>query len=105
MKKVVKNDLVRVVHNRLNGAVPKLLVRDAITFIFDHVEEQLINYQSFSVHNFGTLSPYINHQHIRPDWQTGKLVEAPATYTVRFRLSLPVRKTFIDRQKRFLQKK
>jgi nucleoid DNA-binding protein len=57
--KCSKKDLVARIQKRLGGTLPRRDISDAVAVLFELLEKDVVADRAVSVHNFGTLSPYL----------------------------------------------
>ncbi len=79
-----KKQIVAAINKKLGKALHPQAIADAVNVVLDLLIEELINDQSFSVHNFGTFSPYMFHGHKGMNISTGEMQDVPPTRMVKF---------------------
>lgn len=79
-----KTKLSSLIFDRTHGAIPKNTILDVINIISIELEQILLENQSISIENFGTISPYIYSSHKSVDFQTGKEFQTKPIKRVRF---------------------
>ena len=82
--KTDRSDIIDKVHNRFDGEIPKLIINDAIEIICEHLSDSLVNDQSVSIHNFGTLHTFILSGHLGTNVVSGELQYVKPKKNVRF---------------------
>ena len=85
MKKIDKKKMASIIRKKLNGALSRKAIYDAITIIDDSIIESLIEDKAFSVVNFGTFSPHLFHEHEGMNISKGILERVKPFRTVKFR--------------------
>lgn len=85
MKRIDKRKLTEAIYNRLGGAISKSSIYDALGVINDSMVDMIVDNKTISVHNFGTLSPYVFHGHKGLNINSGHLQEVKEFKTVKFR--------------------
>ena len=85
MKKIDKRKLTSIIFKRLNGALSKKSIYDAISVIDDSIIESLIDNKTVSIANFGTLSPYLFHEHKGLNIASGAVEPVKPFKAVKFR--------------------
>ena len=71
--KVTKAKLVDAIHQRMNGELPKQVIDDAILLISNFIGDALVDSESVSIDNFGTLHSYTINGHVGTNIATGEL--------------------------------
>lgn len=59
MDKIDRSDLVERIYSRLDKALPRNIINDAISVIIDNMANKIKEDKSIYIHNFGTVHSYI----------------------------------------------
>ena len=81
---VDRQELTDRVYSRFNGAIPKLVLYDALQAICDDLGSRIAEGQSVSIHNFGTFHKYEFGSRKTVDISSGELRETKSFINVRF---------------------
>jgi len=57
--RINKDNLINTIHERFNGELPKQTVDDAILIIADLFSDVLVNEESITIQNFGTIHTFM----------------------------------------------
>jgi nucleoid DNA-binding protein len=71
MKRVSKNKIVDNIYNRLNGEIPKIVIKDSVNIILSHLCDKIEDNEVFTVENFGSFISYVYHGHRGVNIYTG----------------------------------
>ena len=104
MKIVDRQHITNKVYRRFGGAVPKLVLYDALQAICEDLEDKLAHGQTISIQNFGTFHQYEYKARKTVDINSGQLRETKPFINVRF---VPDRcfSDLIERRKQFFTQK
>ena len=98
---VSKRYIVDQIYSRLDGAISKDVIYQAITVIVDEMHEMILNKEQISISNFGTIDPYLQHGHKGIDVTTGEIVEHKPVWRVKFLTNYSFKKILLDSIKKF----
>jgi len=84
MKVIDRKALVEKLYKRFGGAIPKLLIRDALQVICSDLCSRLSDQESVSVKGFGTLHTYEYGGHQGVDIASGELRMTEPFLNIRF---------------------
>ena len=84
MKIIDRQQLAYRVYKKFDGAIPKLVLYDALQAICEDLEDRIAEGQSVSIHNFGTFHQYEFQSRSTVDIHTGKIRPTQAFVSVRF---------------------
>ena len=84
MKNLNKSQIVSKIYKRFNKALSKRKINDSINVICDVLIQELLANNAVSVKNFGTLSPYLFHEHIGMNVSSGRLQKISSFRSVKF---------------------
>lgn len=101
--KIGRGEISLRIYSKLNGAIHKKYIYDAINIILDSIKEDLVDGKSVSVENLGTLSPYMYHGHKGFNVSTGEIQNHQPFKTVQFRPHSTFKKMISERRERFLK--
>lgn len=85
MTKIDKKKLTNVIFKRLNGALTKSAIYDALVIINDSLIEFAVSNKTISIHNFGTFSPFLFLEHKGFNIASGEMQEVKSFKTLKFR--------------------
>lgn len=83
--KIDKKKLTNIIFKRLNGALTKSAIYDALVIINDSLIESAISNKTISIHNFGTFSPFMFSEHKGFNIASGEMQEVKPFKTLKFR--------------------
>lgn len=100
MKVVDRQEITERVYKRFSGAIPKLVLYDALQAICEDLGGRIADGQSVSIHNFGTFHKYEYGSRKTVDIHSGELRETKPFINIRF---VPDKafSDLIDRKKAF----
>jgi len=79
-----RQDLTDRIYRRFNGAIPKLVLYDALQAICDALSEKIIKNQSVAIHNFGIFHKYEFSSRKTADVNSGEIRNTKAFINVGF---------------------
>lgn len=85
MTKIDKKKLTDIIYKRLNGALAKRIIYDALIIIGDSLIMSATMNKTFSIHNFGTFSPFLYNKHKGFNISSGKMQDIKPFKTLKFR--------------------
>lgn len=102
---VTRQVIVSKIYKKFNKALHKRLIQDAVNIICLQLQDNLSKNKTVSVENFGTLSPYLFHEHLGMDVSTGQIRNFSSFRTIKFHphhnflfLLTPRRANFLKRE-------
>ena len=84
MEVVDRQKITNKIYQRFNGAIPKLVLYDALQAICEDLADRIADGQTVSVHNFGTFHHYEYRGRKTVDVNSGELRETKTFINVRF---------------------
>ena len=103
--KISKEKLSDLVYKRLDRSIPKMVIYDVITVMFDYFANELFNNRAVSIKNFGTWSPFMFHEHEGINVATGVKQIVQSFRTVKFVPHTVFRKLLSISKERFEKSK
>lgn len=102
--KITKAELTNKIHNRLDSELSKQIIEDAISVISMELISILLEQESLSIDNFGTLHSYFLSGHSGVDIYTGELQYVQPKKSIKFSPHITFSSILNEKKDRFKKK-
>lgn len=103
--KISKLQITDAIYEKLDKAIPKLVIYDVITIVSEYIESELKKDRIVSIDNFGTFSTHLFHEHEGLDISTGKMQKVESFRSIKFHAHENFRKLLTRKREKFQKKK
>lgn len=104
MATITKKQLSHKIFEKFGRAIKKRTIHDAVVTVFETIMNDLVSNKTFSVKNFGTLSPYTQSPHNAFNVSTGRIRLTHKKNTIKFQAHTSFT-SLIGRRSSLLRKK